>query len=720
MTRSSLVRSTAPALLALLAQALPAPAQVRSSTGPLSPRVGTVVFGGRLTATAGDPARHQRYSDLRDGPSLDALLYAHDEDTWSFAAAFDHVGYRDQRYAASIERFGRVKVAFVWDQVPLFYSADTRTPYTRDGSGVLQLPDALQGSIQNGSAGLLDAAGSGGVFSARARRDVADLRIAYAATAATEVRLRLVSAGRTGEQPWAGAFGFSLMTEVPRPIDDRTSDLKAEVEWAKEGRLLRVAYDGSFYRNAVDTLVWDNPIRLTDTTSSLAYITGSGTSLGRMALPPSNTSHTVSAMGSAALPARSRAYLHASVGSWSQNEQLLPHTVNSALASPPLSRATADASARVVSGNLGFTSRPADQIWLNARLRLYDFDNRTPRFTQPLYVRADQAVFISTLGGSEPFGYTRNYADVDASYTPVPFVALGLGYGREHDSRSYRFLEETTEDIVRATVDSTHLAWLSVRARYERAVRAGTGFDEEVLSDVGEQISLRQFDISDRVRDRVTTTFHLMPTGELGLSASVGAGSDTRPDAAFGLQNNDHWVSTVGLDYAPSERVGAAVSWGREQYETIQRSRQANPGPQFDDPTRDWATDVDETVYTAAASLDLAQVWPRTDVRITYDFMSSRSRYLYRLFPGSSLAEPEQLPPATSALYRGQADARYDLSARVAVGASYAYERFDVDDFALSPGTLEPLGFPGSGLFLGYFYRPYRAHSGWLGLIVGW
>ena len=88
--------------------------------------------------------------------------------------------------------------------------------------------------------------------------------------------------------------------------------------------------------------------------------------------------------------------------------------------------------------------------------------------------------------------------------TPFRFSRCGPGYGREHDDRSYRYLEETTEDIVRASIDATGFAWGSAAAAV-RPLRDGTakGFDEEVLDEIGEQVSLRQFDISDRDRDRV-------------------------------------------------------------------------------------------------------------------------------------------------------------------------------------------------------------------------
>src|SRR4051812_16550151 len=87
---------------------------------------GTVAFGGRVHGITGDPARNQRYRDLRDGPVIDVFRYNIDKRSWRFDASADHVGYRDQQYAGSLEKLGAIKASFSWNSIPLFNSADTR------------------------------------------------------------------------------------------------------------------------------------------------------------------------------------------------------------------------------------------------------------------------------------------------------------------------------------------------------------------------------------------------------------------------------------------------------------------------------------------------------------------------------------------------------------------------------------------------------------------
>src|SRR6476646_1356717 len=89
-------------------------------------------FGARLTNIDGDPARFQRYQDVRDGVLFTDAKYASEaaEGDWSFHATADNLGWRDQRYFAKYERTGRFNVSGLWDSIPQFYSVDTATPYS--------------------------------------------------------------------------------------------------------------------------------------------------------------------------------------------------------------------------------------------------------------------------------------------------------------------------------------------------------------------------------------------------------------------------------------------------------------------------------------------------------------------------------------------------------------------------------------------------------------
>jgi hypothetical protein len=370
-----------------------------------------------------------------------------------------------------------------------------------------------------------------------------------------------------------------------------------------------------------------------------------------MPLWPSSSTQTFSATGSVALPSRSRATAYLSRSEWNQDAAILPFTINTAIAAPALERSSVEGEAAVTSSLLRFTSRPVNWAWFNANFRYYDFDNRTPVLNVPIQVKYDQAVQTATVPETEPLSFTRDILELEGSFTPLRHGALRIGYTREGVDRAFRFLDETVDHTVRVAYDVTSLDWITLRAAYNRSKRTGAGLDEEAFSDIGEQVSLRQFDIADRVRNQGTLIVTVMPSSLFSVNAWIGGGTDDRPDAQFGLTDTSLGTYSVGVDAAPRDGIAVGLTYGYETFTSLQNSRQANPppSPQFTDPTRDWSTDAVEKVHTVTVALDVLNGIPNTELRLGYDYNRSRSTYAYELVPNSTLITPVQLPAIRNA-----------------------------------------------------------------------
>jgi MtrB/PioB family decaheme-associated outer membrane protein len=695
-----------PALASAQSDSSGSPAQAASEpvTFPDLTKVNFFDVGLRGTAFAdnSDEARYQRYRDLRDGAVFDTFRYSGETAARGFNVIADHVGYRDQHYAASVNQFGKVKASFDWNQIPLFFSDATASLHTGVSPGELRIDDAIQRGIQNAQTTLAAVVPLATQFDLRLKRSIADARVSYAASQNLDLSVVVRNTTKTGSQPWAGTFGFNDAVELAVPVDTRTTDLGAALEWANQRGSARVAYDGSFFANHVDTLVWDNPLRITDSSSA-------GPLQGRMPLWPDSTTNTGSVMGTLNLPARSRATAYISIGNWSQNAALLPFTINTTLPVIPLDRQTADTSALVTSMNYTFASRLADSLSFNARYRSYDFDNRTPIFHVAQTVSYDTSAAAFAEGGSSPYSLNRKTFDADLTYTPIAHTALRAGYTIEKAAQTFRTFDSTTENTLRLSADLTGTDWLTLRGVYEHAKRTGNGLDDQVLDDIGEQVSLRQFDISDRVTDRVSAIVMVTPLPSLSVNGSITVGNDDR-DAGFGVLNGKGRAYSVGVDFVPRSAVSMGVSYTYERYGTLQKSRQANPGVQFDDPTRDWTTDATERADTFTADLDLIKVWPRVDLRFAYNYSNGNSLYVYGLAPNTALPAVQQLPSVTNRLQRATVDGRYYLTRHVGVGLVYCYDDYNGDDFAQVPSTLTSIAQP-SFLMIGYTNRPYTANT---------
>jgi MtrB/PioB family decaheme-associated outer membrane protein len=662
-------------------------------------------IGGRFTGVDGDPARFQRYQDLRSGVLFTDARYAKEDSggTWLYRFTADNVGYRDQHYFGEYERTGKFHITGLWDEIPQFYSVDTKTPYTMSGSP-LRIDDAAQLAAQNGG-GLNVYLPIAQQFDLRERRDIGSFNMKATPTPNLDVTAAFTSTRHRGELPWGGSFGFSNDVEVALPYDSRTNDFTLGTEWTKGRNMLRVAYDGSWFNNLDPTLVWDSPLRVTDSPSN-------GPGSGQMQLWPSNSAQTISVAGYSKFAHRTQVTGFISFGSWSNDQPLLPFTINSALAQIPLPRTTAQADAHVFTTNLNLVSRPKTDWEFRAHAKVYDYNNNTPATVITQYVSYDNGVATSPTNGPLLYAHNRTSFDADATYTGVKPVALNVGYTRNNVGYDERIFGSTGENVLRLSADAVGTQWATFHAKYEYSSRVGSDLNENFLVQIGEQSDMRQYDLANRNRNQFTGIVDLVPDDRWTFSISGGVGADDYPDSYFGLQHATFQTFSTGVDFhEPNTGISVGGSYNFERYAGLQRSRSASSDPaQFNDPNRDWTTDSAETVNYFSIFVSPPKFGTKTEARLSYDFSYSEGRYLYTVVPGGPLPAPSQLPNVYNKLQQLHVDVRHRLSNRLVLAGSYLFEPFRVFDFAFDPSVVNSIVQP-SSLVLGYVYRPYTANS---------
>jgi MtrB/PioB family decaheme-associated outer membrane protein len=712
-------------------------AQPTTSAAPtFTPKFGQFDFGFRADDVSGDEARYNRYRDLRGGAVFDAFRFTQEKPAWYFRAEADNVGYRDQRYLADFQSIGKLKAAFEWTQVPLYSAVEPKTLYSTNGGSYLAIDDAVQQSIQNAGTNTAarDAALNAAFANARtadlySRRDVGMFDMVYSLNRDTDVKFRLRNSSRTGNQVLAFGFGTSPglnpAVEMGAPMDDRTTDVNAALEFANAKGLASFGYTGSWYNQNVPFVKFDNPLRANDISA--------GPSAGQFANWPTNASFSVNANGAYTLAKRTRASAGLSIGRWSQDEALPPMTVNTALVSPSLERATAQTEADITSLVFNLNSRPTNALWLNAKYRYYNYDNTTPHFTATNAIIGDWA-YGTQVHETEPASFKRKTLDLDASFTPVRYLSFGAGYGREDADRTFRIYENTAEDTFRLTFDSTANQYVSFRLKYEHSDRAGSGFEEHLLEEVGEQPETRHYDIANRTRDRVSALVTVTPLPWLAFNASVSDGDDNYEETGFGMRDNANRAYSFGFDAFPIDTVSFGLNYGHEKYTAYQYSRTANPAPDptFYDPARDWSIDQNDTVNTFGANLSFLKALPKTDIRFSYDVSDGEATYVYGGPAITNTAIFSSVPfqalvPVTNTLTDFKADVQYFVRPNVALGLGYWYEEYEVKDFALGPETLNAYnpvngttGVFASTIYSGYLYRPYKGNNFWVRMTYLW
>lgn len=758
-----------------------------------SPFSGIFDVGGQATRVDGDAARYERYRDMRDG-AYAGITLARQTTSSLFSAAIWHPGYRDQRYDASYAG-PRLNLQADWTSIPLNFSYLTRTPYAVSGS-TLTLDDSAQRAVEVKTAVGVPCAPGGPPaacsnaaqatlartnrsiynslatpFELRHRRDTAGVDLTYSPTTAIDVDMTFMSTKREGQQPWGASFAFNTAVEVPLPVDQRTNDVSVATSWASERSMLRAGWDGSWFNNAFQSLTWDNPIRLTDFTNGRplpngpfdpnGYSNGNGPAMGRMSVAPDNMMHVVSLTGLHKMAGRTTLNGTLQLTTQTQNDQLIPWTINSVINTPAvfaafphltqLPRQTAEAEAKGVNGLLNLSARPFRSTGFAVRYRYNKRDVQTPVFDATEYVRFDAVPEEIEEGLSHQFDSARHFFDASVSFMPVGMGSLRVGYGHEAVERHGRGFANVGENIFRVSYDAFSSQFVTVRASVDGGRRRGEGFveaasgndDEEAsVGPGGTQPTLRYYDEADRNRTRGTVLVTVMPHAAFDVSLQVAAGKDeflrdpsapvTRPDELFGLLEQTNLSWNIGITVHPSDVVGAGVSYGQDSFGSFQKSRNANPppDPSWTDPRRDWTLDNDDRIKIFSANLDLLRALRNTDIRFGYDYSDSDNSFVHggpRVAALSALGQFIALPNVKNRWQRATADVEYFFTEKVGVGAGYYFDKLDITDYSTVDSN-GPVGVAGSAtgvpriddlgeLMLGYGNRPYSGSTGFLRLL---
>jgi hypothetical protein len=445
-------------------------------------------------------------------------------------------------------------------------------------------------------------------------------------------------------------------------------------------------------------------------------------------------------MGMVKLPRRTTANASFSVGMNHQDEALIPWTTNTSINTPAvweefpdlaaLPRETAQMRVNYATGTANVRSRAIKNLTLTARYRFNSRNDFTREFEAVEYVRFD-AVPEETGGPSEPFNINRNSFDVNAAFTAIPYSTLRVGYGFKQLEHGVRTTQGWQDNTARISYDVVGNQYVTLRAQYEHTKRDTINLSLEALEESGSQEALRFYDEAARTRNRGTVMLQLTPLSAVGIDFTLSTGKDDYAGAdgsqEFGLLDNKNTSYTIGFNYAPNGKVNLGADYGRETYNSLQESRNANPSPDpsWTDPERNWNLTIDETVNFFSLYVNLIKALTNTDIRIGYDYSDSDQAFVHG---GPRIANIDfvALPNVTNKWQQATVDVRYHLSERFGIGAFYMYEKFDVEDYtAINTAGPQTLPRPDlgaqtetaridwlGGLFTGYAPRPYTGQTG--------
>ncbi|MDX2451601.1 MtrB/PioB family decaheme-associated outer membrane protein, partial [Desulfosarcina sp.] len=664
----------------------------------------------RSSDVEGDSAKFEEYRDITAPVSGDVEIDVEKDRDYYLRGEAVGIGQDDQFVGAEGGRYGKFGIDATWDQFIHRYAYDARTLYSGVGSGYMSLDDNLQADIQSAPNAVEVANRLSGYVTTSSvtgdpvtTRDQRKLGFNLLAFDPFTLRVDLANEKREGTRPFAGAFNNSQMVELFDPVDYDTTDMKISGEYAQAPFLLNVAYQYSQFKNNVDTLRFDNPLRATDAVG--------GPSNGTIDLAPDNQYHNINVNGALThLPWRSQITASAAWSRMTQDDALVPFTSNTAITAPALPAERVDARVNTSLYKFRFTSKPLSFMRVKGSFRYYDYDNQTGVIEFPDgYVETDDFP-VTTAIRNLPTSYTQTQAGAEVGFDVFTRSNLTLGYRYEKTDRTNREVAEQEDHIMKASLDTRVLDWLDLRTSYARTERDIGDYRYDVYLEGGQDLEqlpqLRMYDQADLTRDFFEILATVYPTDALALSGSAAYGTDDFHDSPYGLIEDNRYVFSFDTDYALGDRLTLNLFYTHEIYENEQRARQNGGATDFD-----WTADGKDLVDTIGGGFKLALIPDLLDLDLIYAYSDVDGNLEFSSPSGSfedffAVDDTKTHMLNTKLIYHNTS-----LDFDVAVG--YLWEKFVYTDFAAEGFSYVPTDTTGNyqgALLSGTLPQDYDAH----------
>lgn len=585
----------------------------------------------------------------------------------------DHLGLSSRHIAVTAGLEGRYELHATYQGQPFHQYDDTETPYRSAGQGRLVLPGGWVAS--NTTSGMSELEASLEPVPIESLRRTVTLSGKYFTSSVWTLFGQLSHSERAGTD----ATGASFLTEavqLPEPVDYVTNNVHAGALWADAGASVRIAYEGSWFDDKIDRLLFDNPY---------APLVPGSTS-GLLSLAPDNNLQQASLSGEVTLPLWSGVLTYlASVGRLAQSGAFVPGSTLAA--SPVLLSGSLPGNIDLTHYALGLALRPAARLTLRGRATYDGHDDHLAVLAIP-YIVTD--TLPGGIGVTPRYGEDRVRLTGSADYRLWRWARVSVGGDYDHVHYGpYQVLTSRSELKAWGQATVTPLATLSITVKGGSSHQNASAFHPGVLPP-GASPLLFAYDYAPRDQEFLKVRGTWAINARLAFSLQGSAATDAYRLTQLGLSDAHQRELTGTLEWSPASPWSVYLDSSYEHLSSSQYGQQLPAGVA-------WQERQDEYFWTVGIGATWT-VSTRWHVRAHYVHAASRSNTLLEtvsLFGG--------FPQDHTTLDTVKVDASYRWSEALSVRVRYEREHFGSGYWALQnvyPDTVAQL------LALGA--QPYR------------
>lgn len=493
---------------------------------------------------------------------------------------------------------------------------------------------------------------------------------------------------KNGTRQWG--WGSEALFSV-EPIDSRTQQFEASLQYAGEKLQLNGGYYGSWYNN-------HNLQVLEQINGATGGTTVSFSAVTPMSLPLDNQAHQVFVDGGYAFTPTTRgtfkvAYTHAT-----QDEHIPSYDLTGINA--PFNRAPSSLNGEVNTTlvQLGLTSRPMSKLSINANLRYFDVNDKTP----VAGFVGSNATGVATVFNT-PQSYTTTSGKLEATYRlPMNFSVTG-GVDYSTQDRSYPkvgsvyvpFRTDVTETTYRVALRRSLADDLNGTLAYLYSERDGSSYKAANGTEPWSN-QINPIHIADRSRSKVRAALDWEPMENTSVQFRADYSQDKydtdgRP---YGVRNGDAQLYAVDGSYALSD------SWTLAAWYSYDKTKAREVGTRVATGTAATAT-KDSDLKDIGNSLGVSlrgKLTGQLEVGAGLDWFSNSSSYSQDLaLSGAGTVFPAgitgPLPDIKNKLLRLKLDGKYAVDKASEIVVSLVHERWRTDDWSWENSNGSPFAY---------------------------
>jgi MtrB/PioB family decaheme-associated outer membrane protein len=525
---------------------------------------------------------------------------------------------------------------------------------------------------------------------------------------------------------------------VPYPLDQKTQQIEAMLQWAGTQGQFQLSYWWSKFKNDNDSLTWANPFAtIAGWQGTVGSFPANVATLGRLGLMPDNTFNQIQATGAWNFTPAMRLTGTFAYSIASQDQSYLPYTVNPGItgagaggALAPLPRGSLDGEIKNTLFNLNYNWRIMPKLNLRAAYQYSHNDNKTPEATY-LYVGGDSLNQPALNSGAPqqrtnlPPGLKQNRFKAEADYEVWNRTILRGWYQYQkldYEAAADELRADTYTNTVGAELRRVASEYVTGAVKYIWSQRRGSDFNQNrpfaasydpayVTAQRFDNLpTLRQYYVANYDQNLLRAHFDISPGGpfefqivgdyikreykgpdcggsndQAALTTPTQVTTARFPSQCQGLQSATGYSVTLDGQWHITEAWNAYAFWTGGVMEDDQAGRNYSGNPlatkwaQSTDPTRNWNVTQRMLDSTLGIGLRFAPDSKRWDAGA--QFLLNNGTTQTSLTQGQALTSAP-VPDARALMTSFQLFGKYQLSKNVLLRGNYWYQRLGTNDWA--------------------------------------